>query len=59
MNHKTKQNLYALGFAILIFITLFFLSKLNFKAALGPAFLAFLIWNNILRKDKKDKNQSS
>jgi hypothetical protein len=51
MKPKTQQNIYAIIFAFLVFLTLFFSFKMIWGAAIGPAFLAFLIWNNQLRKN--------
>lgn len=50
MSPKKKYNLYAIFLAFLISITLIFLTKAIWGAALGTGFLAFLIWNNTLRK---------
>ena len=52
MTNNTKQNLYALMLAFLVFLSLFFLWIQIWSAAIGPAFLAFLIYISKLRKTK-------
>ncbi len=52
MTNNTKQNLYALMLAFLIFLTLFFLWLQIWGAAIGPAFLAFLVYISKLKKTK-------
>ncbi len=51
MTNKRKQNLYALMLAFLVFLTLFFAWIQVWSAAVGPAFLALLIWVSKLRKN--------
>lgn len=52
MSSKTKLNILAIIFALLIFLSLFFAMNMIWGAALGTAFFAFIIWNNKLRKAK-------
>jgi len=56
MQAKTKHNILAIIFALLIFLFLFFVMYMNWGAALGTAFFAFIIWNNKLRKSNKTES---
>lgn len=53
MNAKTKRNILAILLAINIAFTLIMVTSKQWGAALGFAFLAFLIWNNKFRKNTK------
>jgi len=52
MTNNLKQNLYALMLAFLVFLTLLFIWLQIYGAAIGPAFLAFLIYISKLKKTK-------
>jgi len=59
MTNNTKQNLYALMLAFLVFISLFFIWIQVWEAAIGPAFLAFLIYISKLKKQSKSQENIS
>ena len=56
MKTKSKKNFLVLGLAFLIFLSLVFITKQIWGAALGTGFFAFLIWNNTLRKKESDEH---
>lgn len=57
MTSKTKHNILALIFALLVFLSLYFALYMIWGAALGTAFFAFIIWNNKFRKTKSPKSK--
>jgi len=59
MTENTKQNLYALMLAFLVFLSLFFMWIQVWEAAIGPAFLAFLIYISKLKKNITTENNST
>jgi len=59
MTEDTKQNLYALMLAFLVFLSLFFMWIQVWEAAIGPAFLAFLIYISKLKKNITTENNST